>query len=160
MDWREEYKKSVVSFAEAAKQIKSGDFVGIGLAIGACSPAMFDAILDSWKELEGVRICDSVPVRPSRLYDIEFMSSIDGHVNFDPCFGTGVSRKIIATRLPDYLPLMSSEGGDKYAKRSDVFICMVTPPNVQGFVNLHGLSHTLTSSILSSSLYVKINITY
>ncbi|MEN6318922.1 MAG: acetyl-CoA hydrolase/transferase C-terminal domain-containing protein [Syntrophaceae bacterium] len=136
MDWREEYKKKVVSFAEAAKQIKSGDFVGIGLAIGACSPAMFDAILDRWKELEGVRICDSVPVRPSKLYDIEFMSGIDGHVNFDPCFGTGVSRKIIATRLPDYLPLMSSEGGDKYAHRSDVFICMVCPPNAQGYVNL------------------------
>jgi 4-hydroxybutyrate CoA-transferase len=136
MDWREEYKKKVVSFAEAAKQIKSGDFVGIGLAIGACSPAMFDAILDRWKELEGVRICDAVPVRPSKLYDIEFMTSIDGHVNFDPCFGTGVSRKIIETRLPDYLPLMSSEGGDKYAHRADVFICMVCPPNDQGYVNL------------------------
>ena len=136
MDWREEYKKKVVSFAEAAKQVKSGDFVGIGLAIGACSPAMFDAILDRWKELKGVRICDSVPVRASRLYDLEFMKGIDGHVNFDPCFGTGVSRKIIASRLPDYLPLMSSEGGDKYAHRSDVFICMVCPPNPQGYVNL------------------------
>ena len=136
MDWREEYKKKVVSFAEAAKQIKSGDFVGIGLAIGSCSPAMFDAILDRWKELKGVRICDSVAVRPSKLYDLEFMKGIDGHINFDPCFGTAASRKIIESRLPDYLPLMSSEGGDKYAKLSDVFICMVTPPNAHGFVNL------------------------
>ncbi len=136
MSWQEEYKKKVVTFTEAAKQIKSGDFVGIGLAIGSCTPAMFDAILDRWKELKGVRICDSVAVRPSKLYDLEFMSGIDGHINFDPCFGTAASRKIIASRLPDYLPLMSSEGGDKYAKRSDVFICMVTPPNAHGFVNL------------------------
>ncbi|HET6459319.1 MAG TPA: acetyl-CoA hydrolase/transferase C-terminal domain-containing protein [Syntrophales bacterium] len=136
MDWREEYKKKVVSFAEAAKQIKDGDFVGIGLAIGACSPAMFDAILGRWQELKGVRVCDSVPVRPSKLYDAAFMSGLDGHINYDPCFGTGVSRKIIETRLPDYLPLMSSEGGDKYAHRSDVFICMVCTPNPQGYVNL------------------------
>jgi len=136
MTWQEEYKKKVVTFAEAAKQIKSGDFVGIGLAIGSCTPAMFDAILDRWKELKGVRICDSVAVRPSKLYDLEFMSGIDGHINFDPCFGTAASRKIIASRLPDYLPLMSSEGGDKYGKLSDVFICMVTPPNAHGFVNL------------------------
>jgi len=136
MSWQEEYKDKVGTFAEAAKRIKSGDFVGIGLAVGACSPAMFDAILDRWKELKGVRICDAVPVRPSKLYDLEFMKGIDGHINFDPCFGTMVSRKIIESRLPDYYPLMSSEGGDKYAKKSDVFICMVTRPNKQGFVNL------------------------
>jgi len=136
MTWREDYEKKVVSFTEVAKQIRSGDFVGIGLGIGSCTPSMFDAILDRWKELKGVRICDSVPVRPSKLYDLEFMSGIDGHINFDPCFGTAASRKIIESRLPDYLPLMSSEGGDKLANVSDVFICMVTPPNAQGFVNL------------------------
>ena len=65
MGWGEDYKRKRVSFEDAAKQIISGDFVGIGLAIGACSAAMFDAILDRWKELKGVRICDSVPVRPS-----------------------------------------------------------------------------------------------
>lgn len=136
MDWKKEYKKKVVTFEEVAKQIRSGDFVGVGLAVGSCSPAMFDAILDRWKELKGVRICDSVAVRPSKLYDLDFMKDIDGHVNYDPCFGTAASRKIIASRLPDYLPLMSSEGGEKYANRSDVFICMVAPPNDHGFINL------------------------
>jgi len=143
MDWREEYKRKSTSLAGAAAQIRNGDFVGIGLAVGSCSPAMFDAILDRGKELKGVRICDSVAVRPSRLYDLEFMKGLDGHINFDPSFGTGASRKIIESRLPDYLPLMSSEGGDKYAKRSDVFICMTAPPNAQGFINL-GLTNFYT----------------
>ncbi|NPU85918.1 MAG: acetyl-CoA hydrolase/transferase family protein [Syntrophaceae bacterium] len=143
MDWREEYKRKSTSLAGAAAQIRNNDFVGIGLAVGSCSPAMFDAILDRGKELKGVRICDSVAVRPSRLYDLEFMKGLDGHINFDPSFGTGASRKIIESRLPDYLPLMSSEGGDKYAKRSDVFICMTTPPNSQGFINL-GLTNFYT----------------
>ncbi|PKN35936.1 MAG: acetyl-CoA hydrolase [Deltaproteobacteria bacterium HGW-Deltaproteobacteria-19] len=143
MDWKEEYKQKSTSLAGAAAQIRNNDFVGIGLAVGSCSPAMFDAILDRGKELKGVRICDSVAVRPSRLYDLEFMKGLDGHINFDPSFGTGASRKIIESRLPDYLPLMSSEGGDKYAKRSDVFICMTTPPNSQGFINL-GLTNFYT----------------
>jgi 4-hydroxybutyrate CoA-transferase len=143
MDWKEEYKRKSTSLAGAAAQIRDNDFVGIGLAVGSCSPAMFDAILDRGKELRGVRICDSVAVRPSRLYDLEFMKGLDGHINFDPSFGTGASRKIIESRLPDYLPLMSSEGGDKYAKRSDVFICMTAPPNAQGFINL-GLTNFYT----------------
>jgi 4-hydroxybutyrate CoA-transferase len=64
MIWKEDYKKKLVSFEEAAKQIRSGEMVGIGLGIGACSPAMFDAILDRWQELKDVTINDSVPVRP------------------------------------------------------------------------------------------------
>jgi len=136
MTWREEYKRKSVSMEEAAKQVKSGDFVGVGLAIGACSPAMFDAILERGQGLKGVQICDSVPVRPSKLYDLDFMSKLDGHINYNPCFGMMLSRKINESRLPDFRPLMSSEGGAKYAAWSDVFICMVTPPNEQGYVNL------------------------
>ncbi len=147
MNWKEEYQRKRMSFAEAAKQIRSGDFVGVGLAVGACSADMYDAILARWQELKGVRICDSVAVRPSKLYDPAFMKGLDGHINFDPSFGTAASRKIIESRLPDYLPIMTSDGGDKYAKRSDVFICMTTPPNDQGFVNL-GLTNFYTMEAL------------
>jgi len=136
MNWKEEYKKKVVSFEEAAQQVRNGDFIVVGLAAGSCSPRMFDAILDRWEELEGVRICDSVPIRPSRLYDSEFMVGIDGHINYSPSFGTALARKISETRFPDFFPIMSADAGDKYAKRCDVFICQVCPPNSQGFVNL------------------------
>jgi 4-hydroxybutyrate CoA-transferase len=57
----EEYKKKIVSMQEAAKQIRSGDFVGVGLGIGACSSEMFDAVLDRWEELKDVTISDTVP---------------------------------------------------------------------------------------------------
>ncbi|MDD5475435.1 MAG: acetyl-CoA hydrolase/transferase C-terminal domain-containing protein [Syntrophales bacterium] len=136
MNWKEDYRKKLVSLEEAAKQIKPGDFVGVALAIGACSPAMFDAILDRWQDLKGVTICDSVPVRPSRLYETDFMLKLDGHVNYHPSFGTTVSRKIIETRFPDYYIMQSHDLGDRYAKWSDVYICMVAPPNEQGWINL------------------------
>ena len=102
MSWREEYKKKVVSFEGAAKQIESGDTVGVGLAIGACSAVMFDAILDRWEGLKDVEINDSVPVRPSKLYDLDFMLKLDGHINYNPCFGMPLSRKINESRFPDF----------------------------------------------------------
>ena len=45
MDWKEEYKKRLVSLETAAGKITSGDFVGIGLGMGACSPDFFHALL-------------------------------------------------------------------------------------------------------------------
>lgn len=143
MRWKEEYKKKVVSLEEAAKQIRSGDFVGIGLAIGACSPDMLEAILDCWEELKNVTISDTVPVRPSKLYDLEFMSRLDGHINYHPSFGMPLTRKINESRFTDFYPEQSHDLGDRYAKWSDVFIAMMTPPNSQGYVNL-GLSNFYT----------------
>ena len=67
MDWKEEYKKRLVSLQDAAKKIKSGEFVGIALGIGACSPDFYHAILDRWEELRDVIISDSAQVRPTKL---------------------------------------------------------------------------------------------
>lgn len=136
MNWKEDYKKKLVSFEETAKQIRSGETVGIGLGIGACSPAMFDAILDRWQELKDVTINDSVQVRPSRLYDLDIMLKLDGHINYHPSFGMPLTRKILETRFPDFYVEQSHDLGDRYARWSDVYICMVTPPNEQGWVNL------------------------
>jgi 4-hydroxybutyrate CoA-transferase len=71
------------------------------------------------------------------------MAGIDGHINYMPAFGLITIRKINSTLQPDFLPLMSSDGGRKIGKLADVFICMTTPPNKQGFVNL-GLSNFYT----------------
>ena len=136
MNWKEAYKQKSVTLEDAAKQVKSGDTVGIGLGIGACSPAMFDAILDRWQELKNVEINDSVPVRPSKLYDLDFMLKLDGHINYNPSFGMPLTRKINESRFTDFYPEQSHDLGDRYAKWSDVYICMVSSPNAGGYVNL------------------------
>jgi len=143
MKWQEEFKRKHVSFEEAAKQVKSGDFVGTGLATGACSPAMFDAILDRWEGLQNVTISDSVMIRPTKLYDLDYMLQLDGHINYHPSFGMPLSRKIIESRLPDYLIEQSHDLGVRYGEWSDIFIVQVTPPNERGWVNL-GLSNFLS----------------
>ena len=55
--------------------------------MGACSPDFFHAILDRWEELRDVIISDTVPVRPTKLYDVELMMKLQGHINYDPSFG-------------------------------------------------------------------------
>jgi hypothetical protein len=117
----------LVSMEEAARQIQSGDFVGVGLGIGACSPEMYEAILARHAELEGVRICDAVQVRPSRLYDPEVMKPLDGHINFAPCFGTALIRKSTRKRLPTSFQQQLRRGRN-YGKIADDYLHKVTPP--------------------------------
>ena len=147
MGWKDQYNTKIVSFEEAAKQVKSGDFVGTGLALGSCSPEMFHAILDRRQELERVQIGDSLPVMDSKLYDTEFMSGIDGRINYNPCFGSWLSRKIAGNRLADFYPTGACDSGCKMAAWSDVYISMVTPPNRRGFVNL-GLSNFYSMDVI------------
>ncbi|HOO38901.1 MAG TPA: acetyl-CoA hydrolase/transferase C-terminal domain-containing protein [Deltaproteobacteria bacterium] len=140
MDWKTDYKNKLRTLEEAALLVQSGDFIATGLGIGSCSPDMFEAILARHHELEGVNISDAVQVRPTRLYDPEFMKTLDGRINFAPSFGTAPVRRIYEAKRGDFLPNNSSVLGNIYGNMADVFIHMVTPPNKHGYVNL-GLSN-------------------
>lgn len=138
-----EYKKKLISIEKAAKLIQSGDVVGTGLAIGACSADMLNAIVDRYEELKNVKILDTIPLRPYRILDPEFMAKIDGHINYMPAFSIATGRKMNNARQSDFYPVMSMDLGDKFSHKSDVFIAMVTPPDKNGFVNL-GLTNFYT----------------
>lgn len=133
--WKDEYKRKLVSFEEAAQTIQSGDFVSIAIGAGACSPELYEAILDRHEELRKVIIMDSIQLRPTRLYDPEFMKDLDGRINYMPAFGIASIRKSYVDNC-DFLVNTVMDGGDKSAHRSDVFITMVTPPDKNGYVNL------------------------
>ncbi len=143
MSWQEEYKRKLVSAEDAAKTIQSGDLVVTALGVGACSPKMYNAILDRHEELENVVISDTVQLRPCKLYDPEFMARIDGHINHSPAFGMITIRKMHRATLSDFFPATTSDAGDKYAETANVYMVMVTPPNKKGYVNL-GLTNFYT----------------
>ena len=147
MDWREEYKKKLVSMEEMAKQIKSGDIIGVAMAISMCSPDVYNAILARAEELRDVKILDAVPIRPCKLYDPKFMATIDGHINYVSAFFSPGARAQGQPNTADFLIVMSADIGGKYAQRSDVYAAMVTPPNKQGYVNL-GLTHFYTQEAI------------
>lgn len=147
MEWISAYEKKLVSMEEAARQVTSEDVVTIALGIGACSGTLYDAILDRWQDVKGVKIMDAVQLRPTKLYNPEFMAEIDGHINYMPGFGVGTIRRINSTLQTDFIPITSSDSGEKIGKITDVFACMVTPPNKQGYVNL-GLTNFYSSDAI------------
>ncbi|MGE5381545.1 MAG: acetyl-CoA hydrolase/transferase family protein [Methylocystaceae bacterium] len=134
-NWQEDYKRKVISFTDAARLIKSGDFISTALGVGSCSPQFFDAVLDRADELEKVFIMDSLQLKPSRLYDPVFMCALEGRINYIPTFGIDTIRNSYANNC-DYLVNTVLDGADKSAHRSTVFIMQVTPPDSKGFVNL------------------------
>lgn len=147
MEWREEYKRKTVSLQEAAGTIKSGDFVATALGVAACSTDFYHAILDRAPELENVLFCDTVQVRPTKMYDPNFMKELDGAINYTPAFGMITIRRIHNAKMGDFYPAQTSDAGDKLRARANVYIAMVTPPNNKGFVNL-GLTNFYTQTTI------------
>ncbi|MEQ8174847.1 MAG: acetyl-CoA hydrolase/transferase C-terminal domain-containing protein [Syntrophomonadaceae bacterium] len=147
MDWREDYKHKTVSLEEAAKTIKSGDFISTALGVGACSADFYNAILDRAPELENVIFVDTVQVRPTKMYDPNFMKDLDGRITFVPAFGMVTIRRMAHARLSDFYPAQTSDAGDKLRARSNIYIAMVTPPNDKGYVNL-GLTNFYTQTAI------------
>lgn len=135
-NWKEEYGKKVVTYEEAAKQVKSGDVVCVPLGTGSCSNNMLDAILDRHSELEDVKISDAIQVYPSKLYNPEFMASVVGKITHMPIFGIATIRKMYAQQLSDFWPATTMDAGDKHGERADVYALMVSSPNKHGYVNL------------------------
>lgn len=133
--WKDEYQSKLVSFEEAAQCIYSGDFISTAIGVGACSAEMYEAILERHEELENVFIMDSIQLRPTRLYDPEFMKKLDGRINYVPGFGVGTIRSSYANNC-DFMINTVLDAGDRCGHRSDVFITMVTPPDKNGYVNL------------------------
>ncbi len=138
-----EYQKKLISIEEAARTVQSGDVIGTGLAIGAGSPEIFNAILDRYEELHDVRILDTIGLYPFKFLDPEFMIKLDGHINYMPAFSIATGRKMNNSKQADFYPVMSSDLADKFWHKSDIFIAMVTPPNESGYVNL-GLTNFYT----------------
>jgi 4-hydroxybutyrate CoA-transferase len=149
MDWREDYKRKVVSKEEMAKQIKSGDFIMTGLALGNATPGIYQAILDRAEELKGVRICDAVPVYPNKALSPDYMKNLDGRINHVSGFFSPGGRAQGNSGWSDFIPVMSSDAAEKLATRSDVFICQVTPPNSRGYVNF-GLTNFYSMELIQS----------
>ena len=149
MNWKDDYQRKVVSKEEMAKQIKSNDFIVTGLALGNCTPGMYQAILDRAGELENVRIMDAVPVFPNKALDPIFMKTIFGRINHVSGFFSPGARAQGASGQSDYLPVQTSDSAEKIANVCNVLICQVAPPNKQGYVNF-GLSNFFSLEMLET----------
>ncbi|MDY6853227.1 MAG: acetyl-CoA hydrolase/transferase C-terminal domain-containing protein [Thermodesulfobacteriota bacterium] len=138
MNWRDEYKKKLMSFEQAAKLIKSGDRVHI--PVSDTPDEIITAIIARKDELRGVHIDLSAPGSPYLFfypgYEESFLVTI---VNF-----TLLARDGVRERRLDYMPfaignmrkLFDYEERPMDIKPVDVLLIKVRPPNERGFCNL------------------------
>lgn len=141
----EEYKKKLISPDQAAKLVKSGDWIQYGEFV--CQPHACDKALARRKdELEDVKIrlvtmtwlpevCKVDPERKSFIMN-------DWHFS-------GVSRKLQEADLCNYIPVTYHEGPAIYDRKYislDVSFQPVTPMDKNGFFNI-GTSNSLSGGV-------------
>ncbi|MDO4540652.1 MAG: acetyl-CoA hydrolase/transferase C-terminal domain-containing protein [Syntrophomonadaceae bacterium] len=138
----EAYRRKCISFEEAAGLVKDNEFISTALGATGVSPEFYEALLDRCEEVRGVKIMDSLQLKPSRLYDPAFMKPIEEHILFTPTFGAARVREAYKANC-DFIPNNVLDGGAMMANRATYHIFQVTPPNSKGYLNL-GLTNDYT----------------
>ena len=131
----ERYKGKMMSAAEAAKLVKSGDRVYVGTA-SSFAYDMLEALWDRKDELEDVAILCSMSVRPSRMFSADH----DGHNPFHvETFFLGAQKRIAHRKHGMPLELTSFHLSQidlwcRYVGKPDVCFFQVSRPDENGMV--------------------------
>lgn len=134
MDWREEYKRKLVSAEEAVKVVKSGDRVSFGFPR---QPTLLTAALAARsEELENVEMLIENP----RVDDGWLQPDKKGAFGVTMYNFIGpVMRKWTDAKSADYLPIATSLESKTWQERAqenrgiDVYMGVVSPPDEHGF---------------------------
>ena len=132
----EKYAEKIMSAAEAAKLVKSGDRVYVGTA-SSFAYDMLDALWDRRDELEDVAILCSMSVRPSRMFSADH----DGHNPFHvETFFLGEQERIAHRKhgMPLEFTCFHLSQIDlwcKYVGKPDVCFFQVSMPDENGMVS-------------------------
>jgi len=81
MDWKDDYRRKLVSADEAVKCIRSGDRVFIGAA-SSIAQTLADALYGRMDELHGVTLCGALIATPQKC----FGRDAKGHFSFSTFF--------------------------------------------------------------------------
>jgi len=152
MRWEDEYKSKLMSAEDAVKKVKSGDVIGLGLALGGPTAHTIDALLARAGELRGVRILDGVPIRLLKIYDAEFMASIKESIVYSSLLYNILNRKLAQGRIVDYQTVQSSDAGPRLYSICDVAMVTVCKPEA-GMVNL-GLTNFYSPEMIKGARLV------
>lgn len=139
--WRQKmieevYRDKIMSGAEAAKLVKSGDRVYVGTA-SSFAYDMLDALWDRRDELEDVALLCSMSVRPSRMFSADH----DGHNPFHvETFFLGAQERIAHRKHGMPLEFTSFHLSQidlwcRYVGKPDVCFFQVSEPDENGMVS-------------------------
>ncbi|RMF65856.1 MAG: acetyl-CoA hydrolase/transferase family protein [Calditrichaeota bacterium] len=133
MKWIEEYKKRVVSAAEAVSEIKSGDRI-FSSGNAATPYTILNALADRKDELQGVEVFHLLLMGDDPLSRPEMA----GHFRHKSLFVGPADRQAVNEGRADYFPIFLYEIPRLFREQVqlDVAIIQTSPPDDHGFVSL------------------------
>ncbi len=156
MSFKEEYAKKLVSAKEAARVVKSGDWVDFGWTT-ATPVALDKALAERYEELYDVKIRGGI-----LLWMPEFAKAPDACKHF--CFNSwhmgGFERKLIKMGIGYYAPIRYSELPRYYRDfvENDVAMIQVAPMDEHGYFNFGpNASHLAAMCEKSRVVIVEVN---
>ncbi|QGT98655.1 4-hydroxybutyrate coenzyme A transferase [Candidatus Syntrophocurvum alkaliphilum] len=157
MSWLEEYKKKLVSADEAAKVVKTGDWVDYGWCVGH-SYDVDKAIANRASELTDVKLRGGVTMWMPAIFQIE---NPEAHFTWNSWHYSGVDRKINDMGCGYYAPIRYSEVPRYYRENVEpiaVAICQVAPMDEHGYFNFGPqASHQMATFDVSTIKIVEVN---
>ena len=134
MDCKELYAQKLMTAAQAAALVKSGDWVDYGWAVN--TPVAVDAELAKrLPELEGVNFRGGILMWVPEIFQIDDPAA---HMTWNSWHMGGIERKAIAQGFSFYSPIRYSELPRYYRESSDpvdVAVFQVTPMDEHGYFN-------------------------
>ncbi len=130
----EEYRSKLVSAAEAAKVIKSGDFVDYGWCTTTTN-AVDKAFAERITEVEDVNIFGGVLLREPEIFKVEDSHK---HITWNTWHAGGLERRMIGAGKAFYSPIKYSEVPGFYRQgfqKMDVAVMQVSPMDKFGYFN-------------------------
>ncbi len=135
MSWREQFREKVLTPAEAAGKIRSGDVISASIACGI-PYAFMDALAGEANRLENVRIDIGMGLKPI----LPYMAKYNGSIAIRSLFWGPVERLFIGMGSKiDYQPIHLSDttyDRTQSRHRANVVVTMGTPPDGSGMISL------------------------
>jgi len=132
VDWKEEYKKRLVSAEDAVKAVKSGDYVVFAQPE---APALGLALVSLAGDISGVKIMggggSDLPI-----YDASWYDAFPDAFALETSYVLPLIRDLIAQKKSDFIVsglFGVPDIGDGMPKPIDVFMVQISPPDEHGF---------------------------
>ena len=139
MDCKELYAQKLMTAAQAAALVKSGDWVDYGWAVN--TPVAVDAELAKrLPELEGVNFRGGILMWVPEIFQIDDPAA---HMTWNSWHMGGIERKAIAQGFSFYSPIRYSELPRYYRESNDpvdVAVFQVTPMDEHGYLSIKVIS--------------------
>ena len=157
MDFKELYSQKLVSAAEAAKVVKSGDWVDYGWTV--TTPVAVDAeIAKRLPTLENVNFRGGILMWEPEIFKIDDPAA---HMTWNSWHMSGIERKAIAKGFSFYAPIRYSEVPRYYRESAcppDVAIFQVAPMDEHGYFNFGpSASHSTATCETAKVVIVEVN---